>query len=323
MEVDESREKGKDAGLFLLTGSANLMALPRLSDALVGRMSVLTLLPFSTSEFMRTNINFISRLFEDKLGYKSYKEYDVFNLILNASFPEPSLNTAIDHNQWFGDYLNSLLQRDVQLVADIRNPSKMIMLLSILAMRAGGLLNNSLIAQETGLDIKTYERYKSAALNTFIIFEIPAWTKPNRLNKRFTKSSKLFFTDTNLLVYLLRRSLKNIYGNDRITMGHLFENFIAGEIMKNAVSLTGLDISHFRTSDQKEVDFVLEKEGKVIGIEVKLNSVPNVNDFNGLKLLKEAVGNNFKLGVVVYTGNELVPFGEDFWAVPVCFLFEG
>ena len=322
IEVDKYREKGKGSNLFLLTGSANLMALPRLAKALVGRMSILTLLPFSSSEYKRTGVNFITRLFEEKPEYRSYKVYNFLEIIENSTFPEPALNRNIDREQWFGDYLNTLIQRDVHSITDIRNPTKLIMLFSFLAIRAGGLINNSQTAQETGLDIKTYERYKTAAINTFILFEIPAWSKPNQLNKRFTKSPKLFFTDTNLLAYLLRRKLKDIHDNDRTTMGHIFENFIAGEIIKNAASITGLDISHFRTSDQKEVDFVLEKDNKVIGIEVKLNSNPNVNDFNGLKLLKEAVKNRFKLGVVIYTGTEMVPFGEDFWAVPVCYLWE-
>ena len=322
IEVDKYREKGKGTELFLLTGSANLMALPRLAETLVGRMSILTLFPFSSSEYKRTGVNFITRLFEEKPEYRSYNTYNLLETIENSTFPEPALNLNIDREQWFGDYLNTLIQRDVRTITDIRNPNKMLMLFSFLAMRAGSLLNNSQIAQEAGLDIKTYERYKAAAINTFILFEIPAWSKPNNLNKRFTKSPKLFFTDTNLLAYLLRRNLKSIYDNDRIAMGHLFENFIASEIIKNATSITGLDISHFRTSDQKEVDFVLEKGNDVIGIEVKLNSTPSVNDFNGLKLLKEAVKGRFKLGVVIYTGTEMVPFGEDLWALPVCYLWE-
>jgi len=321
IEIDQRRKKGKNTGMFLLTGSANLMALPFLSEALVGRMSVLTLLPFSASEYKRTGVNFISKLFEEKPEFRSYSDYNLIEIIHNASFPEPVLNPDIDRTKWFGDYLNTLLQRDVQTVADIRNPLKIIKLLSSLAMRAGGLLNNSLVAQETGLDIKTYERYKTAAINTFILYEIQPWAAPNHINKRFTKSPKLFFSDTNLLIYLLRRNLKDIYSNDRITMGRLFENFVAAEIMKNAFSLTGVEVSHFRTSDQKEVDFVVEKSEALIGIEVKLSSNPAAGDFSGLKLLKKAAGDRFKLGIVIYSGNELVPFGENLWAVPVCYLW--
>jgi len=320
MKIDERRKNGDNTGLYLLTGSANLMALPRLSEALVGRMSVLTLYPFSSCEIKSAEDNFILKFFENEFEYKSYKNYDVLGMIQNSTFPEPALNSAIDRTQWYSDYLNTLLQRDIRSIADIRNPSKVIMLLSVLAMRAGGLLNNNQTAQEIGLDIKTYERYKTAAINTFIIFEIPAWAKPNNINKRFTKASKLFFTDTNLAAYLLKRDINDIYANDRNVMGHLFENFIATEIIKNAFLMPNLEVSHFRTSDQKEVDFVLEKDGKVVGIEVKLNSSPSAHDFGGLKILKEAVGKRFKRGIVIYTGKDIVPFGDDFWAVPVCFL---
>jgi predicted AAA+ superfamily ATPase len=324
MAVDEKRAKGKGAGLYLLTGSASLMALPRLAEALVGRMSVLTLLPFSSSEYKRTGVNCIERLFRDKLRYRRYGDYDLLDSIANATFPEPALNPAIDRTQWFDDYLTTILQRDVRTVADIRNPIKTVNLLTVLTMRAGSPLNNSLAAAEIGLDIKTYERYKAAAINTFIIFELPAWAKPARLNKRITKSSKLFFTDTNLLVYLMRRDIREMYKNDRIAMGHVFENFIAAEIMKNAAPLADIEVSHFRTSDQKEVDFVIENsKGETIGIEVKLESVPDQHDFAGLKLLREAVGGRFKKGIVIYPGTEMVSFGENLWAVPVCYLWEG
>ena len=324
MAIDENRTKNRGAGLYLLTGSANLMALPRLAEALVGRMSVLTLLPFSASEYRQTGLNFIEKLFGGKLEYRRYGDYDLPDIIAKATFPEPALNPAIDRTQWFDDYLTTLLQRDVRTVADIRNPVKTINLLTVLTMRAGSPLNNSLAAADAGLDIKTYERYKAAVVNTFIIFEVPAWAKPNRLNKRIAKSPKLFFTDTNLLAYLMRRDIREIYKNDRIAMGHVFENFIAAEIMKNASSLADVEVSHFRTSGQNEVDFVIEKSnGDAIGIEVKLESVPDKHDFSGLKLLKEALGGKFKKGVVVYPGTELVSFGEDLWAVPACYLWEG
>ena len=192
-----------------------------------------------------------------------------------------------------------------------------------MAIRAGGLINNSQIAQEAGLEIKTYGRYKAAGLNTFIFFEVPAWAKPNKINKRFTKVPKLYFNDTNLLTYLLRRPLRDTYAHDPAAMGRIFENFIACEIIKNAASINGLEVSHFRTSDQKEVDFVLEKGKEVIGIEVKLGTTPGAEDFKGLRILKEAVTKRFKLGIVVYPGTELLPFGEDLWAVPVCYLREG
>jgi len=323
ISIDENRTKGRNSGLYLLTGSANLMALPGLSDALVGRMSVLTLLPISSGEYKQTDFNFITGLFNEDLGYKKYGDYDLLDVITHATFPEQALS-AQNTPRWYDDYLNTIIQRDVKSIADIRKPEKLIMLLSFLVLRAGGLLNNSGLAQEAGLAMATYESYKSFLINTFIIFQLQPWAKPGRLNKRFIKSSKLFFNDTNLLVYLMRRDIHEIFRNDRPSAGHVFENFIATEIMKNAAPLIDINVSHFRTSDGKEVDFVVEKHnGDTIGIEVKLDMSVKQEDFKGLKVLKEAVGEKFVKGIVIYTGREIVPFDDDMWAVPVCYLWAG
>jgi predicted AAA+ superfamily ATPase len=323
MAVDENRAKDKGKCRYLLTGSANLMAFPALSEALVGRMSVLTLLPFSAAECRKKNVNFIDRLFREKPEYKKFKRPDLVSVIKSATFPEPAIHKDIGLTQWFDDYLTTLIQRDIRAVADIRRPEKIITLLSLFALRAGSLLNNASVSQEAGLDAKTYERYKASCSNTYIIFEIQPWAKPIRLNKRFTKSPKLYFTDTNLLAYLLRRDMDEIYSGDPVTMGHLFENFAACEIMKNTAGRHEYDVTVFRTQDNKEVDFVVEKRnGDAIGIEVKLSGSVSGGDISGLRLLQEALGDKFKRGIVLYTGSELVSLAQDIWAVPVPFLWE-
>jgi predicted AAA+ superfamily ATPase len=188
-------------------------------------------------------------------------------------------------------------------------------------MRAGSQLNKSAIAGEAGLDSKTFSRYLDACSHTFITFELQSWAKPNRLNKRFTRSPKLYFYDTNLLCYLMRRDLETIYRDDPITMGHVFENFIAAEFIKNAANLPGVTISYFRTTDQKEVDFVLEKpDGSTLGIEVKLSGSPDKHDFAALKLLEDVLGRKLTKGIVLYTGSDIIPFADNMWAVPASFL---
>ena len=323
ISIDESRLNGINNNLYLITGSANLLALPKLSKALVGRMSVLTLLPFSSSEYKQTNINFIEKLFNDDLEQKEYADCDLIDIISNSTYPEISVDKNITREKWFDDYINLILQRDVKDVAQIRNPEKIIGLLSVLAMRARSLVNDSAISSEIGLDAKTYDKYKSAVINTFLVFELPAWAKPNNLNKRFTKSKKLYFNDINLLMYILRRDLKEIYNNNEHIMGHLFENFAANEIMKNISSVTWAKVSHFRTVDKKEVDFVVEKtNGDTVGIEVKLEKSVYAADFNNLKILASFLGDKFKKGIVLYTGKELLPFGNNLWAVPLNYLWE-
>ncbi len=324
ISIDENRMEGNAKCLYLLTGSANLLALPKLSNALVGRMSVLTLLPFSTSEYMQTGVNFVKELFNDNLIYEKYDDYDVVDLIKHATYPELVVNPGLNMSQWFDDYLTTLLQRDVKNIIDIRNPEKLLTMLSFLAMRVGGLINNVPIAQEMGLDRKTYDRYKSSVLNTFVVFEIRPWSPVSKTSKRLTKAPKLFFNDTNLLTYVMRRDLREIFREDRITMGRLFENFIATEIMKNVSAAADMDVYHFRTSDNKEVDFVIEKyNGDILGIEVKLSKTVHISDFSGLKVLKEIAGNKFSKGVVIYTGSEIVPMGEGMFALPMCYLWRG
>jgi predicted AAA+ superfamily ATPase len=321
--VDERRKNDRAAGLYLLTGSANILALPRLAEALAGRTSVLTLLPFSAAECRETGKNFIESLWNDNLAYRKYENAGLAGVISNATYPEIAFDHEIDRAQWFDDYLTTILQRDVKTLADIRNPGNVIQLLVSLTQRAGSLLNNASVMKETGLDAKTYGKYKELLHNTFLTFEIESWAKPNMLDKRFVKQTKLYFNDTNLLCHVMRRGLPEILKNDTPAAGHVFENFVATEIMKNAKTMIGVHVSHFNPSGGKEIDFVVENgDGEAVGVEVKLGESLSGGDFSNMRILRETLGGRFKKGIVLYTGSELVPFMEDMWAVPINYLWE-
>jgi predicted AAA+ superfamily ATPase len=322
--VDQNRLTGKDSALYLLTGSSNILTLPSLADALVGRMSILTLYPFSVSESKKTGINFLEKLITGNLTPEKYPAANIVDIISNATFPEIALNRKKDRYGWFNDYLTTILQRDVRTLADIKNPDNIFQLLVSLAQRAGGLLNNANIMKDTGLDAKTYEKYKTLCVCTFLIFELPSWSKPNKLDKRFVKQKKLYFTDTNLLCHILQRDLEEIYKNDRTVMGHIFENFIACEIMKAAKSLGTFSVSHFNPvqNQGKEVDFVIESpNGNTIGIEVKLDGTVNEKDYANMMVMQETIGKRFLKGFIIYTGSELIQVRKDIWAVPVGYLW--
>ncbi|MDR1838070.1 MAG: ATP-binding protein [Treponema sp.] len=323
--IDKNRLVDKNRALYVLTGSANIFALPKLADALVGRLSVLTLYPFSVSEIKETRVNFLEKLLNDDLLPAKYTRANIVGIISNATFPEIALDRKKNRYQWFNDYLTTLLQRDVRTLSDIRNPDNIYQLLVSLSQRAGGLLNNANVMKETGLDAKTYEKYKALCNNTFLTFEIPSWSKPNKLNKRFVKQKKLYFTDTSLLCHIMQRTMEEIYKNDKTVMGHIFENFIATEIMKAAKSLGSFSVSHFNPVQNhgKEVDFVIENEnGKIIGIEVKLDGTINEKDWANMNTLRETAGNRFVKGVIIYTGTELIQVSRNIWAVPVNYLWQ-
>jgi predicted AAA+ superfamily ATPase len=319
--IDKNRIAGRSKGLYLLTGSANLMALPSLAESLVGRMSVLTLYPFSSCEIIKSNINFIDKLYSYELKYTKYQDYNIIDVITNATFPEIALDNNINRTKWFDDYLTTILFRDVKSVDDIRNPDKIIALLVSIAARVGSNLNKINIQKEIGLDNKTLDKYLGAIIKAFMTFEIKPWTKSINIQKRFTRAPKIYFSDTNFMCYLIKRDIKEIYRNDRIAMGHIFENFVATEIIKNISSLVDVEVSVF-CPDGKEVDFAVEKSnGDTLAIEGKLDSCVSQKDFTNLNNMRNLLGSKFKKGILLYTGNELVPMGEKLWAVPICYLW--
>lgn len=321
MKIDSNRLNGNDKQKFLLTGSANLMAMPKLSEALVGRMSVLTLYPFSASEYYNLNKSLTERLFDEELRLSSFEDFNIIEILKNSTYPEIATDAKIDRIKWFDSYLTTILNRDIKSLSDLKNPEMMVALLSLLSTRTGGLLNNTEVAKELGVDYRTYEKMFAFALNSFLIFNVKPWARPNKLSKRFVKSPKLYFTDCNFLSYIMKRDIDEIYENDKKTFGHLFENFIATELLKSA-KLNNLELSHYRTQAGKEADFVLENtQGDVVGIEVKSAKDINKKTYSGLLELKELCGDKFKKGIILYTGNDIVPLSEKIWAVPVCYFW--
>lgn len=322
MKIDSNRLNGNDKQKFLLTGSANLMAMPKLSEALVGRMSVLTLYPFSASEYYNFNKSLTERLFDEELRLSSFEDFNIVEVLKNSTYPEIATDAKIDRIKWFDSYLTTILNRDIKSLSDLKNPEIMVALLSLLSTRTGGLLNNTEVAKELGVDYRTYEKMFTFALNSFLVFNVKPWARPNKLSKRFVKSPKLYFTDCNFLSYIMKRDIDEMYENDKKAFGHVFENFVATELLKSA-KLNNLELSHYRTQSGKEADFVLENaQGDVVGIEVKSAKDIDKKAYSGLLELKELCGDKFKKGIILYTGNDIVPLSEKIWAVPVCYFWK-
>lgn len=322
MKIDTNRLNGNDKQKFLLTGSANLMAMPKLSEALVGRMSVLTLYPFSASEYYNLNKSLTERLFDEELRISSFKDFNIVEVLKNSTYPEIATDAKIDRIKWFDSYLTTILNRDIKSLSDLKNTEIMVALLSLLSTRTGGLLNNTEVAKELGVDYRTYEKMFAFALNSFLVFNVKPWARPNKLSKRFVKSPKLYFTDCNFLSYIMKRDIDEMYENDKKAFGHVFENFVATELLKSA-KLNNLELSHYRTQSGKEADFVLENaQGDVVGIEVKSAKDIDKKAYSGLLELKELCGDKFKKGIILYAGNDIVPLSEKIWAVPVCYFWK-
>ncbi len=320
MLADEARLANKKSanGRYLLTGSANIMALPTLSDALVGRMHVLTLYPLSALEVMGGKGDFLAKLMANQFKPATIKKKDALvDVIERATFPEITDQNSSRRRQWFESYITTILQRDVRQIADIAKLGVLPNLLKVLAGRVGGLINETDIGRSIRQNAVTSKNYRVLLQMMFLTFDVKPWFR--NTGKRLVKAPKGYLVDTSLLAHLQQIDMKKIELSEPHVFGHVFENFVATELTKQLASLdVSAELHHFRTSDGKEVDFVLEcSNGRLAAIEVKGRDAISPDDFKGLRELKNLVGDDFISGIVLYRGNKIVPFDDNLWAVPV------
>lgn len=321
--VDNLRleNKANSVGRYLLTGSVNIMSLPTLSDALVGRMSVATLYPYSVAEAIQCPAGFLERLLAKDFTDCSKSTISLTDAMLLATFPDISGKENTEQALWMDSYLTTLLQRDVKNLSEIDKISQLPNLLRALAARAGNLMNDADIARDVRMNPVTTKTYRTILQMMFLTIELPAWFR--NIGKRFVKSTKGYFIDTRVLCHILGLQLEGLRQRRPELLGHIVENFVATELLKNlSIGKINAQLYHFRTQDGKEVDFVLEKQdGSVFGIEVKTSESVNIHDFKGLQMLQAIMQKDFLGGIVLYAGKDVVPFGPDLWAVPLHFLW--
>jgi hypothetical protein len=315
-EVDRVRKPGR----FILTGSANVLLLPRLADSLAGRMEIISLWPFSQGELDGVTETFVDTLFSDaslSLKLPLLNRPHLLEKILSGGYPESLTRENTDRrDSWFGSYITTILQRDVRDLARIEGLTTLPKLLSLLAARSTTLLNIAEISNSAAIPQTSLKRYLTLLETIFLIKFLPAWS--SNLGKQLIKTPKVILSDTGLLAHLTGVQINQLnQGNGAI--GPLFENFVAMEITKQITwSHTQPQLFHFRTLRGQEVDLLLEdRKRRIVGIEVKASSTVTANDFKNLKILSEIAGKKFHLGIVIYTGSEIIPFGKDLYAVPV------
>ena len=327
-EVDRRRTSGR----FLLTGSANVLLVPKLSESLAGRLQLITLWPLSQGEIEGRTEGFIDAAFAAKFAPKfagrdssatkgSKNGVPLLDRIVRGGYPEPIARpSGARRSAWYGSYLTTILQRDVRDLANIEGLADFPRLLSLIASRTSGLLNFADLSRGLSMSQSTLKRYFSLLEATFLVVTLPAWS--GNLGLRLTKAPKVMLADTGLACHLLGLDPARLK-SDGNARGSLLENFVAMELVKQAGwSELEPKLFHFRTPSGREVDLVLEVPGgRVVGIEVKSSSGVNSDDFAGLRTLRETAGEKFVRGIVLYDGAEIVPFEKDLVAVPISALW--
>jgi len=317
--VDEDRRPGR----FLLTGSANLMALPTVADSLAGRIETLSLLPLSQSEIEGRAANWIDSAFSGRILTTETPALGatLIERVLQGGYPESVIRpTERRRVAWARQYIDAIIQRDVRDIANIDKLDQLPRFLSGLAQTAGQMCNYTQLGGQVGLDGKTAVRYVSIFEQMYLLKRVEVWAR-NRLN-RVVKTPKLQFIDAGLLATLVGLGNDEAL-QDRSRFGHVLETFVFGELLKHTTTSEGdYRLLYYRDTDQVEVDVVIENAaGQIMGVEVKASATVNAGDLRGLKKLASIAGAQFKMGVLLYDGTETLPLGDGLWAAPLSSLW--
>ncbi len=326
--VDRDRRPGR----FLLTGSADVLLSPRLSDALAGRMEIRTLWPFSQGEIEGVREDFIdaafapgpfpSRVGSDAPAGGVADPTEIAERLVRGGFPEVVARRSPDRRHaWFGSYLSTILQRDVRELSNIEGLADLPRLVSLLAARSPGLLNYAELSRSIAMPQSTLKRYMTLLERTFLIQMLPAWSA--NLGKPLVKSPRLLLCDTGLAAHAVGLDRERLV-SDAAQRGRLLESFVTLELLKQSSwSAVRPRLFHFRTTSGQEVDLVLEHpSGRIVGIEVKASASIGAREFRGLRALADAVPSRFVRGIVLYGGRETVAFGSRLHAMPIPSLWE-
>ncbi len=322
--VDRARRGGRrPAGMFLLTGSANVWATLRISESLTGRAERVQLWPLSQGEIEGRREDLIDRLFDGnvpELTGQAIGRDSVADRLVAGGYPEMVARSDQPRRRarWASAYVEMVVERDARDVVERpQQLDELPRLLELAAARVGGLVEPTAMGSAIGMKKDSVRRYLRLLELLYLVHRVPAWSR--NIGQRLIKAPKLWLPDSGLACELIGYSAERFVSDDTAQAGALFENFVAGELLKQAGwSETTVRLHHFRTAGGREVDIVLEApDGRVVGVEVKLGSTPARSDFSGLAHLRDRLGERFVAGLVMSTAPDTLRFGDRLWALPV------
>lgn len=259
IKVDEERNV---KGRWILTGSQQFVLMQKISESLAGRVRILYLGTLSAAELNQTG------LAENKA-----------DLLWKGGFPEIWAEN-LDATGFFDDYIHTYLERDLKQILNVSSLRDFRRFLSLLSIRVGQLLNYSEISREIGVAANTIKAWINALEISGLIVLLPPYY--NNLGKRLIKTPKLFFCDNGLVASLL--NINSPEALDRSPhLGNLWENFVFSELIKEGY-IAGKNLFFFRDQNDVEIDFVIERDGKITLIEAKTNERPDTRKLNFSKV---------------------------------------
>lgn len=312
--VDENNRPGQ----FLLTGSANIFGLPTVQESLAGRISRVRLRPLSQGEILGTHPVFIERAFAQEFARARPRcsRNDLIDMIFRGGFPEAIRLKGKARKQWHIDYVDALVEHDVKDVAQIRQIDVMKDLVKVLAAWSSKFMDVSTIASKLAVDRRTLANYISLLQSFYIIESVPAWIKTDY--DRVGKQGKSFMLDTGMMTALLDWDILSFADNsDKI--GKAFETFAYNEIIAQIdAAEESYHLSQYRDHDKREIDFLIEQgERRILAIDIKSGISIRKSDFKHMEWFRNNLAKDKSfVGIILYAGDDILPFGENLWVVP-------
>jgi uncharacterized protein len=324
LAIKEAVDSEPVPGRFLLTGSARLLGLRGVPDALPGRMETVELWPLSQGEIDTCADGFIDALYQrgDDFRHTAAESRDGYpDRIVRGGFPEAVARTARRRERFLDSYVADIINRDVMQISEIEKGPMMRAMVRMLAARSGQLLVPAVLAKGLGLPQPTVRRYLTLLEEVFLIKRLPSWTR--RVGSRSIGTPKVAMVDSGVattVAGLDAHALRRPGGS----LGGFLEAFVAMEIARQLTwSQQRAELFHYRTKDKVEVDLVVEnRAGQVVAFDVKASSTVRAEDFRGLRHLANRVGDDLIIGAVLYTGRETLRFGPRLSAIPISAIWE-
>jgi predicted AAA+ superfamily ATPase len=306
-------------GQFLLAGSTRHAGLPPGAQALTGRLIRTVILPLAQCELEGTAPGLVGKLFRGAkearrdAGTAGTSRTGYAERVIRGGFPLAlARQGAAERADWFESYIDLTLDRDIKELGRLRRGWALPELVRLLSSQTAGVLDVARAAAALGLKKDTALEYVRALENAFLISRLPAW-RTARV-PRAQARPKVQFVDSGVAAHCMGLSAAALGALDPgalTAFGPLFETFAVGEVTKQVAWTRGTRVAgHWRFNQQVEVDLVLEDmAGRVVAFEVKAASSLGPRAFAGLRRLRDALGDTFAAGVVLYTGP--MPFTKE------------
>lgn len=309
--IDRDRRPGR----FLLTGSANLLLMRRVSESLAGRASYLTLWPMTRREQAGQGraghwdelLTTPDAEWRDLLAAQPDEPVDWRALARRGGFPTPAVHMRTDRERaiWFDGYIRTYLERDLQELSAITALPDFRRLMRAVCLRLGQLVNQTSLGRDVALPQPTVHRYLNLLETSYQLIRLPAYAV-NR-TKRLIKSPKLYWGDTGVALHLAGAEPEG---------AHL-ENLVLLDLLAwRDARLERAELGYWRTTIGEEVDFVIESDGRLLPIEVKATTRPRLADAAHIRTFRSEYGEQARAGLLLHAGDTTEWLAPDVLATP-------